>query len=102
MSYTDPVREALEAEFPDAPITLLDQYTCLTLLRGQQVTVEDIHLVWSVWSSRFNWTHAWLKPLDEFPDAVRSEVEAMHRQYLDAIRKTAASVLDVPRETEDG
>lgn len=98
MTYLNNVRNALSKKLIGIHPELLDLYTLLAYVKGQQVTCEDVHHAWATWQGKSKSSHRWLIPFGELPD----EVKAKDQPYVDAIKAVAAEVLqggDVPRET---
>ncbi len=58
-------------------------YALLGLLKGQDVTLEDVHDAWAVWRAETNPTHQSIKPFVE----LTPDVQALDQPYVDAIRK---------------
>lgn len=94
MSQLNAARKALAQELHGCPEGLIEFYAGLVLIMGDEVTMQDVHLAWALWTVRFNQSHHCLVPFDELPDYERGKDQL----YVDAIRKVAA-MLDVPRET---
>jgi hypothetical protein len=88
MTYIDVARERLAREMPGLDSQLLDLYTLLVLVKGPEVTNEDVHDAWSVWRSRTNPDHHSLIPFDELERAIQN----LDTPYAEAIAKVAASL----------
>lgn len=95
MTYVDRVRDDLLRQIPSISKPLLDLYTMLALVKGEQVTYEDIHHAWSVWTRQTEPNHPYMVPFDQLP----SEVEELDKPRLDAIKATAAKMRQAPRST---
>lgn len=93
-TYLDTVRTALDVELPGLHPHLLDMYSLLVYVKGQQVTHEDVHNAWALWTASSNPNHIYMLPFDELPPDVRD----LDGPYIDAIRRVAEAV-NVPRET---
>lgn len=91
MTYIDAIREALADELPGLHDGLLDLYTLLILVKGEQTTHEDVHDAWSVWQRRTNPGHPSLIPFSE----LRADVQDLDGLYVDAIRAVAARAVGV-------
>lgn len=85
MNYIQEVRDLLKTKI-DVESDLLDLYTLLVLVRGQNCSLEDVHDAWSVWRNNTNSEHPSLIPFHELPPSVKE----LDRGYTNAIRETAA------------
>lgn len=85
MSYVETARMALRYRLPNLDEELLDLYTLLTLVRGQDVTLKDVHDAWSVWRTRTQPGHRSAIPFEE----LSHEVQELDRKYAEAIREAA-------------
>ena len=72
---------AMEAE-------LLRIYAVLCLVKGSQVTNEDVHDAWSAWKSGFGEEHKSLKPFDELDQRTQD----LDTEYRDAIRAASTQI----------
>jgi hypothetical protein len=97
MTYLDPVRDALARELPGLHPELLDLYTLLTLTKGLEVTPEDVHDAWGLWTRKYRKTSPWLVPYADLP----SEEQDKDEQYVQAI-KTVAAALQSGAPAADG
>ena len=70
----------------DLEPALLDLYTLLVLVKGDAVTLADVHDAWAVWRSRSNPAHRSIVPFDE----LTAEVQALDQPYATVIAATAA------------
>ena len=98
MTYLDEARNALAKELIGIHPELLDFYTVLVYVKGQQVTCEDVHDAWAMWTHKYKSQHRWLIPFRDLPE----DVKAKDQPYVDAIKAVAVKVLGadgVPRET---
>ncbi len=93
MNYIDALASKIAQNCNDdfATINVYDQslyriYALLALIKGQDVTLEDVHDAWAVWRAETNPTHHSLKPFTE----LTPEVQALDQPYVDAIRQAAA------------
>lgn len=86
MNYIEETRNRLSVElgrsFSDP---LMDLYTLLVLVKGEAVTLEDVHDAWAVWKDRIRPDHHSLIPFDELPE----HVQGLDQRYADAIARTA-------------
>lgn len=97
MSQLSTARKALARELPGCPEGLIEFYAGLVLIMGDDVTMQDVHLAWALWTVRYNPSHHCLVPFDHLPDYEQDKDQL----YVDAIRKVAADMTDVPRETKE-
>lgn len=88
-NYVEAVRNGLADLLPDLPQDLLDLYTLLALVNGEECTLEDVHDAWAIWRNHTNPTHKSLISFDE----LTLEVQELDRKYMEAIHQAAA--LDV-------
>lgn len=86
MTYVEEVRECLVAAFPKLGEAhrkdLLDQYTLLVLIKGEEVTPEDVHDAWSVRMSYIRPDHWSIIPFGELSE----ETQERDVKYALAIR----------------
>ncbi len=72
---------------------LQNVYALLVLVKGQNVTLKDVHDAWSVninqtWDFETNGNHRSLRPFDE----LTKEIQDKDQMYVDAIKKTAKAL----------
>lgn len=88
-NYIDTLAGDIGLIVPDCPLDLLRLYALLALVKGDQVTLEDVHNAWAVWRA------ASAKPghpaLVPFGELARS-VQELDSPYADAIRRVASHV----------
>lgn len=95
MSYIDRVANAIRKEvspdkLPDAETTSLFRlYAVLTLAKGKEVILSDIHDAWSAWMLEQDPTHEPIEPFDELSPEIQREDQA----YVDAIRQVAGQLV---------
>lgn len=86
MTYVEEVRERLIAAFPKLGEVkrkdLLDQYTLLVLIKGEEVTPADVHDAWSVRMSHIRPDHWSIVPFGE----LSQETQEKDAKYAVAIR----------------
>lgn len=70
---------------------LIDLYTLLVLVKGEAVTLADVHDAWAVWRSRTNSAHRSIVPFGQ----LTVEVQALDGPYTAAIAATAAALREV-------
>lgn len=93
MTYIDTARAALEAHLPGEDDALLDLYLLLVLVKGDSVTLEDVHDAWAVWRFRTCPDHGSIVPFDQLTPSVQK----LDQPYADAIAATRTA-LDEPKE----
>lgn len=94
MTYVKKARESLVSELAiadssvrdDSP--LVDLYLLLVLVKGFEVTREDVHDAWSVWMQEVNPNHQSLLPFGD----LAPEVQALDEKYAAAIRQASRKV----------
>lgn len=64
---------------------LLDLYTLLVMVKGEDVTLEDIHDAWAVWRSRTQADHDSIVPFS----GLSAEVQSYDEPYAEAVRAAA-------------
>lgn len=88
-NYIEAARAVFEEDNPDPDLevneTLADLYLLLVLVKGDQVTTEDVHDAWSVWRARTRPGHQAIVPFDELPYATR----VRDRPFAEHIAATA-------------
>ncbi len=86
MSYVTEARAALLANYPgEADERLIDLYTLLVLVKGESVTLEDVHDAWAVWTEPTRPDHRSLVPFDQ----LSTEVQELDEPYRAAIAAAA-------------
>lgn len=92
MTYVEGVRTCLVAAFPKLGEVhrkdLLDQYTLLVLVKGEEVTPEDVHDAWSVRMSYIRPDHWSIVPFSELSE----EVQERDVKYALAIQGIAQAL----------
>jgi hypothetical protein len=71
----------------ELPSELLDLYTLLVLVKGDAVTLEDVHDAWAVWASPIQPEHRSIIPFAE----LSTEIQELDRTYAEAIARTAST-----------
>ncbi|QJD50926.1 hypothetical protein KNV00_gp093 [Streptomyces phage Bmoc] len=84
-NYVQQVKDALAELHPRMESELLDVYTLLVLVKGEAVTLKDVHDAWSVWKNNIRPDH---RSLIEF-DELTPEVQALDQRYADSIALVA-------------
>lgn len=84
-NYVDTVVWRLAAALPGCDIELLRLYALLALVRGADVTNEDVHDAWSVWTAASRPEHRSLVPFAE----LAPDVQELDTKYAEAIRSVA-------------
>ncbi|UUG69500.1 hypothetical protein SEA_SHAM_199 [Streptomyces phage Sham] len=80
-NYVQKVIDQLDESLGGLPDELLDLYTLLAFVKGENVTLEDVHDAWAIWKNRIRPDHKSLIPFDE----LTLEVQELDRKYADAI-----------------
>jgi len=86
MTYLDPIRQSLINQLPDLHPELLDLYTLLAVVRGKQVTGEDVHVAWMLWTRSRRPEHPHLKDYKDLDPDVRERDEIYVRAIQAAVR----------------
>lgn len=81
---------------PGDGATLMRMYAVLVFAKGENVTLEDVHDVWSLWKTGEGWTYGEVKNnaakvtpyLVPFAD-ITDEIAAYDQPYVDAIKQVA-------------
>lgn len=89
MNYIDEIKEEL-AKHIKVGKGLMNVYSLLVLIKGEDTTLEDVHDAWSVninqtWDFATHGNHRSLVPFNE----LAKEVQDKDQHYVDGIRKTA-------------
>lgn len=85
MNYVQQVTQSLTEQIPGQDNSLYQLYTLLALVKGEDVTLEDVHDAWSVWRNETNPNHKSLVPFNE----LIPEIQELDRPYAEAIVKAA-------------
>ena len=91
MTYLDEdaalIRAALpsNAEPPENSEALFRLYAVLLRVRGDQVSLADVHDAWSAWKAVDEPTHPAIVPFEQLP----LETQEQDRPYVEAIRAVA-------------
>lgn len=80
-NYVQEVLDELDNEIGGLPNELLDLYGLLVFVKGDKVTLEDVHDAWSIWKNRIRPDHHSLIPFNELSE----RVQELDRKYADAI-----------------
>lgn len=97
-NYIQQVKDALSEFHPSLAPELLDAYALLVLVRGEDVTLKDVHDAWSVWKNNIRPDHRSLIPFEE----LSPEVQAMDEKYANSIRIVATIRKVVQEHREQG
>lgn len=86
-NYIDDLADEVGAAAPfGCPGGLLRLYALLALVKGTEVTPEDVHHAWSAWIASTRGDHPWLIPYAE----LTPEVQQIDAPWMAAIRQVAA------------
>lgn len=82
------LREELGDEWSDEPESesLLRLYALLALVKGANVTHEDVHNAWALWTEQSNPSHPSIVPFDH----LSAEIQQEDRPFLTAIHRAAS------------
>lgn len=80
-NYVQTVIDELKDSLGGLPDELLDLYGLLVFVKGDKVTLEDVHDAWAIWKNRIRPDHHSLVPFDELSE----RVQELDRKYADAI-----------------
>lgn len=61
---------------------LVDLYILLVFVKGEDVTLEDVHDAWSIWKNKIRSDHRSLVPFDE----LTPEIQNYDQKYVDSIK----------------
>ena len=93
MNYIDRDAKEIRSELPegsDLPSGDLDAlfrlYALLLLVKGSDVSAQDVHNAWAVWMSSTDPAHESIKPFNELDRGTRREDDV----YVSAIKKVAS------------
>lgn len=92
-NYIQQVKSALSEFHPNIAPELLDVYALLVLIKGEAVTLEDVHDAWSVWKNQHRSDHWSLIPFNELSE----EKQIKGQKYVKSIR-IVASIREVVKE----
>ncbi len=92
MNYIDEIKQELVKHCKIGK-GLQNVYALLVLVKGQNVTLKDVHDAWSVninqtWDFETNGNHRSLRPFDE----LTKEIQDKDQMYLEAIKETAKAL----------
>ena len=92
MNYIDEAKAEL-AKHVQVGKGLMNVYTLLVLVKGEDTTLKDVHDAWALninktWDKETNGEHFSLIPFDD----LRDEVKYKDQKYVDAIHKTAVAL----------
>ncbi|QIN94160.1 hypothetical protein PP459_gp073 [Streptomyces phage Wakanda] len=85
MNYVQEKLDELSKNLPGLPDELIDLYGLLVFVKGDKVTLEDVHDAWAIWKNRIRPDHKSLIPFDE----LTNEVQELDRKYADGIAKVS-------------
>lgn len=81
MTYIQQVVKDLGRELPGLAPELLDLYSLLVLVKGDDTTLEDVHDARAIWTNRIRPAHHSIIPFED----LTTEVQELDRKYADAI-----------------
>lgn len=84
-NYVQQMLNKVSENLPGLPDELLDLYTLLALIKGESVTLKDVHDAWAVWKNRIRADHKSLIPFE----ALEFHVQELDRKYAEGIAKAA-------------
>jgi hypothetical protein len=92
-TYIDAARDALLDQYPELEKKqgLMDLYLLLVLVKGEDVTLQDVHDAWGIWRSRVFPGHHDLVPFDE----LTPEVQAKDLVFTDRIAAAAQTLKEM-------
>jgi hypothetical protein len=84
------IRDSVDPDkLPDGDIDdLFLIYALLALVKGMDVTRQDVHNAWAVWMTSRDPNHESIEPYSELSPGVRLE----DQPFVDAIRKVASKL----------
>ena len=94
MTYIDDARDALLTQYPALVHKpgLANLYLLLVLVKGEDVTLQDVHDAWAVWKSKIHPGHTNLVPFGE----LSPETQAKDAAYADGIAAAAHALKEPP------
>jgi predicted RNA-binding protein associated with RNAse of E/G family len=81
MNYIEDMLYDLSEELPGLPNELLDLYGLLVAVKGNRVTLKDVHDAWAIWKNRIRPDHKSLIPFDK----LTTDVQELDRKYANII-----------------
>lgn len=84
-NYVQEKIDALREFHPNMPDELVDLYVLLAFVKGEDVTLEDVHDAWSVWTNRIRPDHHSLIPFE----ALTQRVQELDQPYANSIATIA-------------
>lgn len=87
-NYIHRAADALVVQLPTLDAELLELYTLLVLIRGEQVSLRDVHDTWALWRNRTIPGHRSLIPFEQ----LAPEVQELDRGYVGAIAAAARAI----------
>lgn len=85
MNYIQEMLDELSETLPGLPDELLDLYALLVAVKGDKVTLKDVHEAWAIWKNRIRPDHKSLIRFDE----LTPEVQELDRKYANGIVKVS-------------
>lgn len=95
-NYAADALDRLHNHLPDEHDELLRAYALLVLVKGEEVTLADVHDAWSLWLSRTEPDHHSIVDFDELSPGVQE----LNRPYAEAIAEVAREIMSF-QEQED-
>jgi hypothetical protein len=87
-NYAQLVLDRLNAECPGLDADLAQLYALLTLTKGVDTSLEDVHDAWAIYRNVTKPDHKSLIPFDE----LTVDVQELDRKYQEAIHRAAKAV----------
>jgi len=85
MNYIQEMIDELSETLPGLPDELIDLYALLVAVKGDKVTLKDVHDAWAIWKNRIRPNHKSLIPFD----GLTTEVQELDRKYANGIAKVS-------------
>lgn len=88
MNYIQNIKVALkkQPEMEGCEDELLDLYTLLVLVKGQETTASDIHDAWAVWQNRMYASHRSIVPFENLP----ADMQELDKPYKNAVARVSS------------
>jgi hypothetical protein len=90
MNYVERVIDAILGENNDLDYALAEMYALLVLVKGVNITMEDVHDAWSMWRNQTSPSHRSILPFDE----LASEVQEMDREHMEMLHRVAEQIFN--------
>jgi hypothetical protein len=90
LNYVERVIDLILGEDNDLDFALAEMYALLVLVKGVNITMQDVHDAWAIWRNQTRPSHQSIIPFDE----LTVEVQELDRKYMDMLHRVAKQIFN--------